>query len=166
MVKKHKNLNKRRYRIPGIVHVLLSEDYAIFFGSVVLGVICDNIFTFIKFKGVIYQDVGVILILIGTMIIYWSQATSRRTSKIDPMKRDMSFFYTGPYKYTRNPTNFGLTLTILGFGLMINSFFSILFVLIVYFISKLIFIKSQDSILAERYGKIFLDYKKKVKNWL
>ncbi|MFA7000456.1 MAG: isoprenylcysteine carboxylmethyltransferase family protein [Candidatus Paceibacterota bacterium] len=167
MDKEHQNLNIEKKPVAGIVHVLLSHSYAVFFLAVVLGVIFDIMFAVHILNGIIYEYIGVVLITLGTLLIYWAQHTTGKTaSTIKPLDRDINFFLHGPYRYTRNPTNFGLTLTILGFSLLIHSLFSVIFILITYFISKLIFIKKQDSILAERYGSAFADYKKKVKNWL
>lgn len=160
----NKSIKKRH--ISGIIHVLLSQDYAIFFLAVVLGVVCDIFFSLHIFNGVLYQNIGFIFIIVGTIIVYWSQATTRQMSKMVTQNRDVNFFLQGPYKYTRNPTNFGLTLLVLGLGFLINSLFSVIFILITYIISKSFFIKKQDAILKERYGEVFEEYKKKVKDWL
>lgn len=167
MDKDYQNLNKEKKPVAGIVHVLLSHSYAVFFLAVVLGVIFDIIFPIHIFNGVIYEYTGLVLLVAGSLLIYWAQhTTSKAASTTKPLERDINFFLHGPYRYTRNPTNFGLTLAILGFSLVIHSLFSVIFILITYFISKLVFIKKQDSILEERYGSAFVDYKKKVKNWL
>ncbi|MEI7689068.1 MAG: isoprenylcysteine carboxylmethyltransferase family protein [Candidatus Nomurabacteria bacterium] len=161
-----KKLNNEVHHISGIIHVLLYHSYVVFLLAIVLGIISDAIFTFGKFQGSIYQIIGLLMIIIGTFIVFWAQKTTSY-KKIEAQKdRDTNFFIKGPYRYTRNPTNFGLSLMSLGLGFIIGSLFSIIFVVITYFISKLIFIKRQDSILEERYGEVFNDYKKKVKNWL
>ncbi len=165
MDKNNQNLNQEKKPVYGVVHVLLSNSYIMFFFAVVLGVIFDIIFSVNLFKGVAYEYVGLFLLVVGTIIVYWSQKTTRKVGKV-VSDRDVNFFLHGPYKYTRNPTNLGLTVAILGFGFLIHSSFSVLFILITYIISKLFFIKKQDVILEERYGDAFVDYKKKVKDWL
>ncbi|MFA6355051.1 MAG: methyltransferase [Candidatus Paceibacterota bacterium] len=166
MDKDNEELNKEKKHISGVVHVLLSYSYVIFFLAVVFGVIFDIIFPIRILNGIIYEYIGIGFIIIGSILIYWAQATSRATSKTIPTERDINFFLQGPYKYTRNPTNLGLTLTVFGLGLLINSFFTVVFMLITYIISKVIFIKKQDTILGERYGNVFQDYRKKVRDWL
>ncbi len=166
MDKDSQNLNQENKHISGIVHVLLSQDYALFFLSVVLGVVFDILFKVHFFNSAIYEYIGLGLIFFGSIIIYWSQFTTRTMGKRVAENRDVNFFLQGPYKYTRNPTNFGLTLAILGLGLLIHSLFSVIFVIVVYFVSKIFFIKKQDAILKERYGSVFEDYIKKVKDWL
>ncbi len=164
MEENNKNLNKKH--ISGIVHVLLSHSYAMFFCTVVLGVIFDIIFSIRVFNNIAYEYLGLALIFFGTLLIYWSQSTTRSVGKAISQERDVNFFLHGPYKYTRNPTNFGLTLSVLGLGFLIHSLFSVIFMVIAYIISKLVFMKKQDLILKERYGDVFDEYKKKVNNWL
>lgn len=166
MDQNNQNLNKEAKVPAGVVHVLLSHSYIIFFLAVVFGVVFDIVFPIHLFNGILYEYIGLGFIIIGSILVYWAQATSSATSKMEPKERDVNFFLQGPYKYTRNPTNFGLTLTVLGLGLLINSLFTIIFILITYIISKLFFIKKQDAILEERYGDVFREYKKRVKDWV
>lgn len=160
--------NKTKERPLGIIHVLLSQDYAIFFFAVILGIIFDRIFPTDLFNGTLYQNIGLFLIIIGSIIVYWSQKTTggQKNNPNKTTSRDINFFYRGPYKYTRNPTNFGLTILVLGLGFVINSSFSVIFIVITYFISRFIFIKKQDLILEEKYGDTWKEYKKKVKDWV
>ena len=152
--------------IKGIVHVLLFHSYSIYFFAIILGVVCDIIFPFRIFHGIVYEYIGIAFIAIGSILVYWAQYITRSVGKSVSVERDVNFFLHGPYKYTRNPTNLGLTLAVLGLGLIMSSFFSIVFVSAAYIISKIFFIKKQDSILEERYGNTFDDYRKKVKDWL
>ena len=150
----------------GIVHVLLSRSYAVYFFAVVFGAIFDIIFHFNIFGGYIFQYLGVIMIILGSIFIYWAQSTTSQSKSELTKERDTNFFLRGPYKYTRNPTNFGVAIMTIGLGFLINSLFSVIFIIIAYLVSKFVFIKKQDSILEERYGSVFNEYKKKVKNWL
>jgi len=166
MEKDNKDLNKEKKHVSGIVHVLLSQDYAIFFLAVVLGVTFDIFFKAHFFKGVIYEYIGLFLMVFGSLVVFWAQRTTRLVGKKISDNRDVSFFLNGPYKYTRNPTNFGLTLSVLGLALLIHSLFSVIFMIMAYIVSRFFFIKRQDAILKERYGDIFEEYTKKVKDWL
>jgi protein-S-isoprenylcysteine O-methyltransferase Ste14 len=50
-----------------------------------------------------------------------------------------------------------------GFGVIINSFFVVLFTFIALFISKSTFLSKQEKLLEEKYGAHYLKYKKLVK---
>lgn len=160
------NLNKENgKRSPG-VHFLLSHSYLVFLFSVILGVIFDIFAPFNLFLNVPSQSIGVGLIFLGSIIVYWAQTTSGNYKENEPKFKNKSFFYRGPYKFTRNPTHFGLLIMTLGLALLINSFFSIVFTIIAHVLTKIFFVKKQEKILEKKYGDLYLDYKKKVKNWI
>lgn len=162
----NKNLTKEKAKTVGIIHILLFHTYMIFLGAVVLGVVFDQIFTFDFFGGTTFEYLGIAMIIWGSILVYWAQSTTSQPKSEINKERDVNFFFRGPYKYTRNPTNLGLTIMSLGLGFLINSLFSIIFIIITYLVSRFIFIKKQDAILAERYGSVFIDYKKMVRDWL
>ncbi len=75
-------------------------------------------------------------------------------------------FDTGPYKFSRNPTHIGLLFATLGFALVSGSVFTIVCIVIVFFITKLFFLKKEERLLEEEYGLSYCEYKDKVKGWL
>lgn len=159
-------VKKEKLDITGIVHILLLHSYTVYFLAVVFGVIFDRVFHFNLFSNIFFQYLGLLMIILGSIFVYWAQSTTNRKKPENNLERDLNFFFRGPYKYTRNPTNFGLALMSLGLGFIINSLFSVAFIVITYIISKVFFLRKQDYVLEQRYGEIFNEYKKKVKNWL
>lgn len=166
MDKESQKLEAEKAKTVGIIHILMFHTYIVFLGAVILGVIFDQMFHFDLFKSLTFQYLGVVMILWGSILVYWAQSTTSQPKSEITKERDTNFFFRGPYKYTRNPTNLGLTTMSIGLGFLLNSLFSIIFIVITYLISRFIFIKKQDKILAERYGDVFTEYKKKVKDWL
>lgn len=148
---------------PGAIHAMLIYVYSVFFISIVLGVSFDLLFKLDLLANFKYSYLGMFIILFGTMLIYLSQEASARAGKIKEEENSTKAFAFGPYKYFRHPTYLGVFLMVLGFGMIIKSIFSILFILITYLIVKLVFVKKEEKILEKKYGKIYLDYKKKVK---
>lgn len=148
---------------PGVIHVVLIYIYSIFFVSIVLGIFFDLIFKLDLLANFKYSYLGLIIIVFGTMLIYLAQEASSRAGKIKQEESNSEGFAFGPYKHFRHPTYLGIFLMVLGFGIVIKSAFSILFILITYLIVKLVFVKKEEKILEKKYGNIYLDYKKKVK---
>jgi protein-S-isoprenylcysteine O-methyltransferase Ste14 len=150
----------------GMVHFVLSSSYSMFLIAVVLGLTCDIFFSFKIFTKP-YQDFGALMIVAGTALIYWSQLTSSATRKKTLHKvMEASDFEHGPYRFSRNPTHIGLTIMTLGLAYLLNSFFTVIFVIIASFITKFIFLRKEEAILQERYGKPYADYKQKVSTWV
>ncbi|MBI3888320.1 hypothetical protein HY311_00830 [Candidatus Nomurabacteria bacterium] len=103
---------------------------------------------------------GLTFLSLATILILWAQSTSRNLKKENISKANFS---QGPYAYTRNPTHFGLFFLTLGFGMIVNSFFIMLFAFVAFIFEKIIFLNKQEKILAEKYGAPYLEYKKSVK---
>lgn len=149
----------------GIVHAILSHSYVIFFLAVIIGVIFHLFYPITIFPRAASPYIGLVLILVGSSIIYWAQSSSSKL-KVQVAERIEYDFERGPYKYSRNPTHIGLTIMILGLSVLINSFFTFLFVAITSIITKVIFLRAEEKILEQKYGQPYRDYKKKVGSWI
>ena len=165
MEKEKKEIKINNHR-QGMVHFVLLHSYLIFLIAVVLGVFFDSIFKIQIFTNSSYQKTGFVMMVISSGIIYWAQSSSSNFKDRKTKKAPQSMFEFGPYKYLRSPTHFGLFVLTLGFSLIINSLFSVIFTLIAYAITKLFFLKKEEQLLELKYGEIYSDYKKKVKNWV
>lgn len=150
----------------GMVHFILVHSYMVFLFAIILGVFFDTFLKKKMFSSVLYDKVGFLMLLISTIIIYWAQKTSSNYQQRTTKDNSRSNFEFGPYRYLRSPTHFGLFIMALGFSLIVNSFFSIVFTFIAYGFTKLFFLKKEEKMLEQKYGQVYSDYKKKVRNWI
>lgn len=148
------------------VHFVLLHSYLIFLFAVILGVVFDTVIKREIFSNSVYHYVGFFMLIISSIIIYWAQSTSANYQQRVHKKEGRSHFEFGPYRFLRSPTHFGLFVLTLGFALIINSLFSVIFTFIAYIITKLFFLKKEEKLLEKKYGEVYRDYKKKVKNWI
>jgi protein-S-isoprenylcysteine O-methyltransferase Ste14 len=159
-------LVKEKTYSKGFTHFVLSHSYLIFLMAVVLGAIFDLFLPAAWFSKHNYDYIGVILLLVGPGLIFWAQSSSKASKENAKRDNTLMNFESGPYKYTRNPTHIGLTVLSLGFALLINSLFSVIFLIIASTVSKHIFVKKQEEILEDKYGQAYRDYKAKVHGWI
>ncbi len=149
------NLHKNK------VHRILAHSYTAYFALFLIGVCLDFTFPIKIFANSVMISIGLLFLVFATFLIFWAQKTGHELGKIrDPQTEH---FHRGPYRYTRMPTHLGLFLLMLGFGFVANAFFIIITTLISLVVGKLIFVEKQENILAEKYGKPYVDYKEKVK---
>jgi len=160
---KKKGIN---YNMNGITHFILLNSYLVFFFAFIIGAFLDPIFKITIFSNHIYKDVGFAMIILATIIIYWSQKSSKDSIKKYNKGLIESFFEFGPYKYLRNPTHLSLFFLTFGFSLVINSFFGVVLNIVAYIITRLFFLKKQERVLSVKHGQVYDEYKKRVKNWL
>ena len=144
------------------VHKILAHSYFFYFLMFLSGVLLDLLFPVKIFNSPLMLFFGLTLIIFSSVLILWAQMTSR---DLVNAKEDINTetFCKGPYCFTRSPTHWGLFFLILGFGIVANAFFIILFTLVSFFTTKFIFLRKEEIILAEKYGAPYLEYKKKVK---
>jgi protein-S-isoprenylcysteine O-methyltransferase Ste14 len=145
----------------GRVHFILSNSYTTFLFAVILGVIFDLVFSYKIFSDELFNYFGVILITLGSILVYWAQSSS---SVLEKDENSEIKFNRGPYKYLRSPTHLGIFIMTLGLAMVINSLFSFLFVIIAHIISKIFFVKKQQKILEKKYGETYINYKNKTKD--
>ena len=142
------------------VHRILAHSYTMYFIFFLAGVYLDFIFKIKIFTSSLALPAGIIFLVFASFLILWAQKTSRN---LDIKNLSKESFSKGPYRYTRSPTHWGLFLLMLGFGIIVNALFVILSTLISFLISRFVFLKKQEDVLAQKYGDPYLEYKKEVK---
>lgn len=145
------------------VHVVLSNSYTVYLFSIMIAVILDFFYP-IHFLNNRYINIGFVFMMLGSILVYWAQSSASRSKREMIEKKCERNFAVGPYKFSRRPTQLGLTFATLGFGLISESFFIIIAVIVSYFITRFIFLPRQERILMERYGDAYCDYRDKVKS--
>lgn len=138
-----------------IVHIILIYGYFIFFIAAVFGLIINLFFSIELFHNPFCQNLGAILIILGTLLVYWAQRSSANTGKIKNEEISVKDFLRGPYKIIRHPTYTGLFIMTLGLSLSLNSLPSFVLVIVAYLFVKLVFTKKEERFLEEKHGEIF-----------
>ncbi|MEK7569448.1 MAG: methyltransferase [Patescibacteria group bacterium] len=143
------------------IHHTLAHSYFIYLFFLVLGIALDLLFPMRIIKNPLSVGLGIFLLVIATIIIFWAQRTTRNLHSGDTLTKEA--FLCGPYCYTRTPTHWGLFILTLGFGFIANAFFVVLSTLISFFVTKFVFLRKYEEILEEKYGDAYRDYEKAVK---
>ena len=117
-----------------------------------------------------YNWVGILLIPIGMFLVIWGNYSLLWTGRIDfkdrePMQRPKNLVLTGAYKFTRNPLYFGCILIMLGLVIVWRSIVTAFLLFLVYLLFRF-FIKREEIILEEEFGKKYRKFKKRVRRWI
>ena len=153
-------IEQNKYLHKNKVHHILAHSYSFYFLLFIIGVFLDLIFNVQFFESPVLLPVGFVLLVLASLLIFWAQKSSHKL-KIENLSKET--FCRGPYCYTRSPTHWGLFLLMLSFGFITNAFFVIVFTVVSFFITKFVFVKKQESILEEKYGEAYKEYKKSVR---
>jgi protein-S-isoprenylcysteine O-methyltransferase Ste14 len=142
------------------VHIILAHSYSVYLSFFLIGVFLDLIFNLKILNVTFVMPLGVILIVLASLLIFWAQKTSRNFKKETLTKETFS---KGPYRFSRSPTHWGLFFLTLGFGLVINAVFIVIFSIFSFILTKLIYLKKEEKILEKKYGEPYREYKKSVR---
>lgn len=151
-----------------MVHEFLAHSYFIYLASVVVGFGLDELVP-VRIGALaspVMQPIGLVCIMLGTALAVWAQTSSQkgasiRNAEINNLKHN--HFKFGPYMFTRTPTQYGLVLMTFGLGFLYASFWMLALSVVAFLLGKFVFIKKEESHLANKYGEAYLEYQKHVK---
>lgn len=153
-------LKQEKIILKNSVHAVLAHSYAAYFIAFLLGLFLHFVFPIKIYEQSFVSPIGFIFLFVGTIVVFWAQNTSR---KLDTSNLSKEVFLKGPYRYTRTPTQYGLLSLIFGFGFLMNSLNIVLLAILSFILGKFFFIKKQESLLSQKHGSHYLEYKKTVK---
>lgn len=143
------------------VHSVLAHSYLMYFFAVVAGLLLEITLPIKVIPQTVASSIGIVFLILAPLLIIWAQRSSVPRSLND--ERSAKDFSKGPYAFSRTPTHLGLDLLIIGFGFLLNSVFIIIFSIISYVLTRFIFVRKQEKILGEKYGRDYHEYKKSVR---
>jgi protein-S-isoprenylcysteine O-methyltransferase Ste14 len=147
------------------IHDVLAHSYLTYFFAVVFGLIVDMMLPIKLISDSVASSIGLVLMLLAPALILWAQMTSNRFSK-EKKEGDTINFSKGPYIFSRSPTHLGLDILVIGFGLILNSFFIVAFSIVSFFVTRFFFVRKEEALLGEKYGEQYLKYRRSVRAWL
>lgn len=141
---------------PHHTHIILARSYIAYFTASIVGLFLESLLSI--YMHIPYSTALTMLcFILGTVLIVWAQHSTRK------MRHDHmhEFFYTGPYRYIRNPTHVGIFVLIIGYAILTGSIIFLLVSLVGYIVSSLFFMKYEKKLEAMHEEK-YVEYKKKV----
>lgn len=110
---------------------------------------------------------GVVFIIIGTIIIYWTQDFDNKFSNLKEKGHEITVknLCIGPYRHSRNPKSIGLGLLLIGLGFALNSILVILAAGLSVIIINFFFLDKKEEQMCELHGEAYKEYQKKVNRW-
>ncbi len=108
--------------------------------------------------------IGLIIIVLGVIFRFIAIKQLGRFFTVNvTIRNDHQLIQSGLYKYLRHPSYCGSLISFLGFGISLNNWLSIIFIIIPYSLAVMYRIKVEEKVLTEQFGKQYLDYKKHTK---
>ena len=113
---------------------------------------------------VVIVYIGLALIIIGIVLRIMISRTLGQFFTVDvTIKQDHKLKKDGFYTYIRHPSYAASLITVIGFGISLNNYGSLVLVTVLIAIAFLIRIKVEEKLLMVHFGDKYVDYKKNTK---
>ena len=113
------------------------------------------------------KPIGILFILVSLIIFYISIKQFNKHSE-DPIPTSPSnlIIINGIYSFTRNPMYLALLLMQIGIGMLLSVIHIVMFTVLTYLILKYFVIFPEEKYLEDKFGDIYVRYKKSVNRWI
>ena len=103
---------------------------------------------------------GIILNLIA------DAAFKKHNTTVKPFDESAALITTGVFRISRHPMYLGMVLILLGIAILMGSLMPFFVVIVFATLMEVVFIKTEERMLEQKFGSVWLEYKKKVRRWL
>ena len=145
-------------------HALLGNSYILYVAGLIIGLFVE-LFFHIPLLSPAVTPLGFVGMMLGSLLIVWAQHSSEAIAQTrkEHGTIETAHFCRGPYAFIRVPTQLGLLMMLVGFGFVIHSLAVVCMTGIVFVISKFTFMRKHERYLEEKYGEVYLFYKRRLK---
>ena len=108
------------------------------------------------------------LALVAVVALFFTaiRTMTRAKTPINPNATPEHLVTTGPFAVTRNPIYLANTLLMIGVGLISGITWFLPLAVIAAFLTQKVAIEREEKLLAEKFGKKYRDYAKRVRRWI
>jgi protein-S-isoprenylcysteine O-methyltransferase Ste14 len=109
-----------------------------------------------------------LLVLAGGVALFAAAIAAMRRAKtaIDPRKAPDHLVTGGPFAISRNPIYLADTLIVIGLGLLFQVAWLVVAALVATLLTTRLAIVPEEKVLAERFGKRYRDYARRIRRWI
>lgn len=114
-----------------------------------------------------YNIIGIVLVIIGiAMTLLVNSLLLKSDTAIMPYETPRFFVTSGLFRLSRNPLYLGMTIALFGVNIFLGSLSPFIFSIIFIIIMDRSFIPTEEKNLEKKFGKEYVDYKRKVRRWI
>jgi protein-S-isoprenylcysteine O-methyltransferase Ste14 len=110
--------------------------------------------------GIAPLSLGVVINLLA------DQSLKRNETTVKPFEQSSALVTDGVYRFSRHPMYLGMILILVGVALLLGSLTPWIFVAVVAVLFDAVFIRAEESMMENAFGKAYEDYKDKVRRWI
>ena len=113
------------------------------------------------------HGIGLLLLILGFVAGYSGFSAFRKSgTPVRPGDEPTKLVTSGPYRITRNPMYLGLELVLFGAFFLAKSPFFLLPPIVFFLLIHFVQIPFEENLMAERFGRSYEEYRRRVRRWL
>ena len=110
---------------------------------------------------------GAVLVVLGIgFAVQPALAFSKADTAIKPYRESSTLVRTGMYRFSRNPMYLGMLTVLAGVGLLLGTLAPLLVLVLFYLIIRHRFIGIEETMLEEKFGDEYREFKRSVRRWI
>ncbi len=113
-----------------------------------------------------YNMIGILIAFSGFILMGKARDLFKKHQTTLKIEKSNYMINEGVFTKTRNPMYIGMTILISGFSIFSTNVIALFLPLFFMTIVRLIFIKREEQLMFDTFGKDYLEYKKKVRRWI
>jgi len=138
-----------------------------FFASIILMLILHFLAPVAKFIGYPWDLLGIVPLALGIILnLIADAAFKKHGTTVKPFEESSTLVTAGVFRFSRNPMYFGMVLILIGIAVLMGSLTPFLVVVTFGILMDMAFIRTEERMLEEKFGGVWLTYKKQVRRWI
>jgi protein-S-isoprenylcysteine O-methyltransferase Ste14 len=108
-----------------------------------------------------------LLIGLGIGLNLWADKLFKKeNTTVKPFLDPSALLSEGPFRFSRHPMYLGMVIALAGIAMVLGSLTAFLAPLAFFITMEIIFIPIEEKAMENIFGQKYLDYKKRVRQWL
>jgi protein-S-isoprenylcysteine O-methyltransferase Ste14 len=139
----------------------------VFLAGLAVGFLLQALLSDTSLPGAVRWVLGGVLLFAGLALLFsFERAFHRKATAANPWRPTTAIATDGPYRLTRNPAYVGMALVYLGIALLADALWVLLPLPLVLLIIDRGVIAREERYLERKFGREYLDYKRRVRRWV
>jgi protein-S-isoprenylcysteine O-methyltransferase Ste14 len=114
-----------------------------------------------------WNVIGLLPLLLGIGINLMADAALRKAkTTVKPFEESSALVTSGVYRISRHPMYLGFVFILIGVAIMLGSLIPFLVIPVFAVLIDMVFIRVEERMLGDKFGRAWLDYQRRVRRWI
>lgn len=138
-----------------------------FYSAIILELVLHFVFPVYTIRNLIVDIFGILLIVVGCIFNYSTHKFLKKfNTTVKPFEYSTHLVTFEIFRISRNPMYLGMSSILTGEAIILGSLSTLIVVGCFIVIMQKVFIEVEEKMLFEKFGNVYIDYKRKTPRWI